>query len=100
MLVLTYVIEGAEVQKKTLYRTAYECGNALPEAYKPYEDMDSMGQCIETDKVSSSTLMPKLRPIDLGKQSCKVAVIFVLMLAHLVANMPEVRSDINMPDNN
>jgi len=29
-----------------------------------------------------------------------VAVIFVLMLAHLVANMPEVRSDINMPDNN
>jgi hypothetical protein len=67
MLVLTYVIEGTEVQKKTLYRNAYECGNALPEAYKPYENMDSMGQCIETDRVSSSTFMPKLRPSNLGK---------------------------------
>ena len=67
MLVLTYVIEGTEVQKKTLYRNAYECGNALPEAYKPYEDMDSMGQCIETDRVSSSTFMPKLRPSNLVK---------------------------------
>lgn len=34
MLVLTYVIDGAEIQKKTLYRTAYECGNALPEVYE------------------------------------------------------------------
>ena len=67
MLVLTYVIDGAEIQKKTLYRTAYECGNALPEVYKPYEDMDSMGQCIETDKISSITSTPKLRPINLGK---------------------------------
>jgi len=67
MLVLTYVIEGTEVQKKTLYRNAYECGNALPEAYKPYEDMDSMGQCIETARASSSTFMPKLRPSNLVK---------------------------------
>ena len=58
---------GHGSSKKTLYRNAYECGNALPEAYKPYEDMDSMGQCIETDRVSSSTLMPKLRPSNLGK---------------------------------
>ena len=67
MLVLTYVIEGTEVQKKTLYRNAYECGNALPEVYKPYEDMDSMAQCIETDKISSITFKPKLRPSNLGK---------------------------------
>lgn len=67
MLVITYVVAGVEIEKKTLYRNAYECGDALEAAYKPYEDMDSMGQCIETDKVSSSTLMPKLRPIDLGK---------------------------------
>jgi hypothetical protein len=67
MLVITYVVAGVEIEKKTLYRNAYECGNALPEAYKPYEDMDSMGQCIETDRVSSITLMPKLRPSNLGK---------------------------------
>jgi len=67
MLVLTYVIDGAEIQKKTLYRTAYECGNALPEVYEPNINMDSMGQCIETDKISSITSTPKLRPINLGK---------------------------------
>ena len=66
MLVLTYVIEGTEIQKKTLYRNAYECGNALPEVYEPYIHMDSMAQCIETDKVSASNTIPKLRPIDLS----------------------------------
>ena len=66
MLVLTYVIEGTEVQKKTLYRNAYECGNALPAVYKPYEDMDSMAQCIETDKISEIKTKPKLRPKNLG----------------------------------
>ena len=65
-LVLTYVVAGVEIEKKTLYRTAYECGNALPSAYKPYEDMDSMAQCIETDKASSIYLTPKLRPVGLS----------------------------------
>ena len=63
-LVLTYVIGGVELQDTTLYRSARECGDALPAVYKPYEKMDSMAQCIETDYVSSSTLTirPQLRP--------------------------------------
>jgi hypothetical protein len=65
-IVITYVVAGVEIEKKTLYRTAYECGNALPSAYKPYEDMDSMGQCIETDKISEIITKPKLRPKNLG----------------------------------
>ncbi len=65
MLVLTYVVAGVEIEKKTLYRTAYECGNALPTVYEPYQDMDSMAQCIETDKVSALLLKPKLRPKNL-----------------------------------
>jgi hypothetical protein len=65
-LVLTYVVGGVEIEKKTLYRNAYECGNALPSVYKPYEDMDSMAQCIETNKTSSIYLTPKLRPIELS----------------------------------
>jgi hypothetical protein len=65
-LVITYVVAGVEIEKKTLYRTAYECSNALPSAYKPYEDMDSMGQCIETDKISEIITKPKLRPKNLG----------------------------------
>lgn len=65
-LVLTYVVAGVEIEKKTLYRTAYECGNALPSVYKPYEDMDSMAQCIETDKISEIKTKPKLRPKNLG----------------------------------
>ena len=64
-LVITYVVAGVEIEKKTLYRNAYECGNALPAAYKPYEDMDSMAQCIETDKISEIKTNPKLRPIGL-----------------------------------
>jgi len=64
-LVLTYVVGGVEIEKKTLYRNAYECGNALPSVYKPYENMDSMAQCIETNKTSSIYLTPKLRPIGL-----------------------------------
>ena len=65
-LVLTYVVGGIEIENKTLYKTAYECGNALPAVYKPYEDMDSMAQCIETDKVSELKTKPKLRPKNLG----------------------------------
>lgn len=65
-LVLTYVVAGVEIEKKTLYRTAYECGDALEAAYKPYEDMDSMAQCIETDKISEIKTKPKLRPKNLG----------------------------------
>jgi hypothetical protein len=65
-LVLTYVVAGVEIEKKTLYRNAHECGNALPSVYKPYEDMDSMAQCIETDKASSIYLTPKLRPVGLS----------------------------------
>ena len=65
-LVLTYVVAGVEIEKKTLYRTPYECGNALPAVYKPYEDMDSMAQCIETDKISELKTYPKLRPKNLG----------------------------------
>ncbi len=64
-LILTYVVGGVEIEKKTLYRNAYECGNALPSVYKPYENMDSMAQCIETNKTSSIYLTPKLRPIGL-----------------------------------
>ena len=65
-LVLTYVVAGVEIEKKTLYKNAYECGDALEAAYKPYEDMDSMAQCIETDKVSILKTKPKLRPKNLG----------------------------------
>lgn len=65
-LVLTYVVGGIEIENKTLYKTAYECGNALPAVYKPYEDMDSMAQCIETDKVSELKIKPKLRPKNLN----------------------------------
>ena len=65
-LVLTYVVGGVEIENKTLYRNAYECGNALPIAYKPYENMDSMAQCIETHKVSELKTRPKLRPIKLS----------------------------------
>ena len=35
MLVITYVVAGVEIEKKTLYRNAYECGDALEAAYKP-----------------------------------------------------------------
>ena len=65
-LVLTYVVGGIEIEKKTLYKNAYECGDALEAAYKPYEDMDSMAQCIETDKISKIKTKPKLRPKNLG----------------------------------
>jgi len=65
-LVLTYVVNGVEIENKTLYKTAYECGNALPAAYKPYENMDSMAQCIETHKVSELKTRPKLRPKNLS----------------------------------
>ncbi len=61
-LVLTYVVAGVEIEKKTLYSSEYECGNALPVVYKPYEDMDSMAQCIMTDKVSGLSVKPKIRP--------------------------------------
>ena len=61
-LVLTYVIGGVELQDNTLYRSARECGDALPAVYKPYEKMDSMAQCIETSYISSSFIVPKLRP--------------------------------------
>ena len=46
-LVLTYVIGGVELQDTTLYRSARECGDALPAVYKPYEKMDSMAQCMK-----------------------------------------------------
>ena len=65
-LVITYVVAGVEIEKKTLYRNAYECGNALPTEYKPYENMDSMAQCIETHKVSELKTRPKLRPKNLS----------------------------------
>jgi len=65
-LVITYVFAGVEIEKKTLYRNAYECGDALPSAYKPYADMDSMAQCIETDKISEIKTKPKLRPKNLS----------------------------------
>ena len=65
-LIITYVVAGVEIEKKTLYKNAYECGDALEAAYKPYEDMDSMAQCIETDKISKIKTKPKLRPKNLG----------------------------------
>jgi len=63
-LVLTYVVSGVEIQGKTLYKNAYLCGDALPDAYyKIYEKYpDSMGQCIETDFSSLPKIKPKIRP--------------------------------------
>ena len=63
-LVLTYVVSGVEIQHKTLYKNAYLCGDALPDAYyKIYEKYpDSMGQCIETDFSSLPKIKPKIRP--------------------------------------
>lgn len=63
-LILTYVIGGVELSNDTMYRSAMECGNALPTAYQPYAHLDSMAQCIETNYVSSASIniKPKLRP--------------------------------------
>ena len=63
-LIVTYVIGGVELSNDTIYRSAMECGNALPAAYAPYSHLDSMAQCIETNYVSSAkiTSKPMLRP--------------------------------------
>ena len=63
-LILTYVIGGVELSNDTMYRSAMECGNALPAAYEPYAHLDSMAQCIETNYVSSASISikPTLRP--------------------------------------
>jgi len=63
-LILTYVIGGVELSNDTMYRSAMDCGNALPAAYAPYAHLDSMAQCIETNYVSSASIniKPQLRP--------------------------------------
>ena len=64
ILIVTYVIGGVELSNDTMYRSAMDCGDALPAAYQPYEHLDSMAQCIETNYVSSAkiTSKPMLRP--------------------------------------
>ena len=63
-LIITYVIGGVELSNDTMYRSAMACGDALQAAYQPYEHLDSMAQCIETNYVSSAkiTSKPMLRP--------------------------------------
>lgn len=63
-LIITYVIGGVELSNDTMYRSAMECGDALPAAYAPYAHLDSMAQCIETNYVSSASISikPMLRP--------------------------------------
>jgi len=47
-----------------MYASAKECGDALPAIYYEYYPHfpDAMGQCLQTDKISSITIKPKLRP--------------------------------------
>lgn len=63
-LILTYVIGGVELSNSTLYRSAMECGDAMPAKYEAYAHLDSMAQCIETNHVSSASIniKPNYRP--------------------------------------
>ena len=63
LLSISLTLEGGS-NFEQMYASAKECGDALPAIYYEYYPHfpDAMGQCLQTDKVSSITIKPKLRP--------------------------------------
>ena len=63
LLSISLTLEGGS-NFEQMYASAKECGDAMPAIYAKYYPNfpESMAQCLQTDKVSSLTIKPKLRP--------------------------------------
>jgi len=63
-MIISYVVEGEEVQSKLLFPSSAACSQALSsiyaEVYKHYED--SLAVCKPTDIPSKALIRPRARP--------------------------------------